>query len=235
MFAGSRATIFTSGPGFSRWPVIQCRFKACPVDFLTAFAIFGSLFALLARPHGKAGINCFHIKAFGIKICADPICDFLVFGVGWIGQDLKFLGISPGTTAIFGRTSAGSFEAHRNEIRLQRQHLFQEEFVLPAVAKVVLVFEFGLWRQAEIADSIAPLIQSALAKFDFRLRSGKTLLPESKFVQVTIVPSHGGLDQLVELVERNLVRYKDTTPDLGPNVLQRKLELIDRWRIFFPR
>src|SRR5262249_13246754 len=87
------------------------------------------------------------------------------------------------------------------------------EPMLPAITKVSSVIDDGLSRLEHVA-------QAHLARRDARLcspvvihRQTVPLLADCELPEVVIEPSHDGLDDVVQDLERNRGRHLDLTPD----------------------
>jgi hypothetical protein len=75
----------------------------------------------------------------GIEAVLEPLTKGIVLWMRSIVQGIKKLSKAMWTATILGRTTAGSRHACPLERFVSVEDLFQQELVLPAVAKVVLV------------------------------------------------------------------------------------------------
>src|ERR1035438_7280546 len=104
------------------------RFTAIPWEWLN----FDSLEVLVERIEAE----CFWIVGL-----AEPLQQFLTFGMFWVCHGFDQVFVTGNTTAVFGRPRAGAVDASDDFVGDSWEELFDEDLMLPAVAKVVFVDE----------------------------------------------------------------------------------------------
>jgi len=95
------------------------------------------------------------------------------------------------------------------------------EPMLPAVAEVVSVVDDGLSRFDQIAQPYLPGTEAPPRPSVHR--RAVLLLADSEFPEMAIEPSHDGLDDVMEDLERDRGRHFDLTPDQRISMPQRDL------------
>jgi len=91
-------------------------------------------------------INLVQIKGIRIELVTCPFHPPVVIGVLRIVDRCQKTRVSPETTAILG--GAGTFACQTERIALalvQRQPLFDEQLMFPAIPKIVLIEALPLW------------------------------------------------------------------------------------------
>ena len=102
-------------------------------------------------PHLRLGealqlhVDLVQIKGLRIKRAPYPFQHLLVLGVLWIVDGFQETRVAPDATAILGGTGAFAREADGVALPLvQRQYLFHEQLVFPAIPKIILLEQLGL-------------------------------------------------------------------------------------------
>jgi hypothetical protein len=78
-------------------------------------------------------------KVLGIEAVPKPVTKGIVLWMRRIVHGIKKVSKARGTATMLGRTTPGSRHARPLKRIVSIEDLFQQEFVLPAVAKVILV------------------------------------------------------------------------------------------------
>jgi hypothetical protein len=148
-----------------------------------------------------------------------------------IRDRLDIVGKTVNTANIFRGTSTRSFDTARVlGSRLGVRRVFKDKLMPPAVSEVVFVAhpQVGAMLGNEIADSNAAVVKRTKVIEVARQGSGISVpgVSDLKLVQMRIRPTHRGLDQLVQFLQRDVLRL-DPSPDHWISVLQADLETID--------
>src|SRR5262249_22448591 len=90
-------------------------------------------------------VDLVQIKGLRIKLAPDPFQHLLMLGVLRILYSVQKARVPPDTTAILRRTGTFACEAYRVALPcFVGEHLFNEQLVVPAIAKVILLEELVL-------------------------------------------------------------------------------------------
>jgi hypothetical protein len=108
------------------------------------------------------------------------------------------LSISPDATTILGRTSASAHKTHRVVLpRFQRQYLFNEQLMVPAIAEVILIAKLVLFAPHQGRQC------HPLGVFDLHLlqyaRVAIFYPADHKLVEMIAFPPHRALQNPVQL------------------------------------
>src|SRR5712692_4396594 len=141
-----------------------------------------------------------------------------------IGQNVEQVLIAPGASAILWWTIALSADAGRIERRLAWQRaFFDDDRMFPVVAEVVSVDEAG---DAGFQQAVQG---QAIFVGDVVNGVAIAVLPAADVegVEMLIMPTHRGLDCLMQVTQRHLVRHEEATPDRRSRAAQGHLQADD--------
>src|SRR5688500_8931483 len=94
-------------------------------------------------------IYFFLIEVFRIEASSKPVHHLFMLGVIWVFYHFQHSLIPPYSTAIFWRPC--SLPAYASGVAypfFSIEHLLYQDFVLPAVPKIILIDELALWLQS---------------------------------------------------------------------------------------
>src|SRR5271166_2098845 len=138
--------------------------------------------------------------------------------------------VAGGATAVLGRTMAFTTHADRvRQSRFRRQHFLDGDAVLPAVTEVI-----GIHRLcADLAKYVEQPHRALVA--DARhtrepvvgIWFPEPLLTDAEVMHVTVLPPHGQLQHVVQLLQGHVRRYQQAAPDRRGGAEQGDFELID--------
>ena len=143
----------------------------------------------------------------------------------WVVDGFQEFGIAPGAANVFRWATSYSVD-HARICNAGYGIGDAQEFdrMLPAVAEVIEILQrfdadifknIGQARLAGIERSVAPI----------RIGHAPSYLPGADLIEMTIGPSHGGLENQVQMIESNCQRYLDPAPDHRFDVVERDLEM----------
>lgn len=132
-----------------------------------------------------------HIEGFRIKLAADPFDYRVVFLVLRIGQRFEQIFVSGRAAAILRGAGAFAIDAVRIvHGGFRRQDFLDFDFVLPAVAEVVVVEKAA----ALLGNAVEPGVALVFCVAgEIRIRHAVILIADPEGMQMTVGPAHGGL------------------------------------------
>ena len=155
-------------------------------------------------PTAQCSVNLVDSEVFRSKILTDPLPDVIVLRVSGVVKYFEKLRKPVRSSAVLGRAISLSCHTNLPERFVSEQNLFQKKFVLPAVAKIVLVQHSRPRSAHQILKSCPALINNSGPKSMFRIR---VLLPlENELMEVRIRPPHNSLQSLVKIAQRDIPR-----------------------------
>lgn len=170
-------------------------------------------------------INRIELEAFGIE-SADPVGlaparkDILV-GTGAVAQEK---GVGMGTAKVVGRTGAGAGEAAGGgRFPGAGLGLLDEDVVHPAVTEVVFVGE-------ALAAALDQLVEVKVFVAEHAAVLGGCVTgvldpADVEGVHVTVVPTHGRLDELVQCEQGGAIGHQQAPPDRWLEMAQGEVQL----------
>jgi hypothetical protein len=91
------------------------------------------------------------IEPLGVEVAASPALGVGVLGMRAISHDFEEPKIAVDATDVLGRPGASAVDACGNALLwVEREPTFEFDYVLPAVAEVVLIHEFVRFPMGEI-------------------------------------------------------------------------------------
>jgi hypothetical protein len=153
-------------------------------------------------PTTQFSVNLVRAKVFRSKILTDPLHDAPVLRVTRFLKCFKKLSETGRPSAVLGWTISLSCYTNLPERFVSEQNLFKKKFVLPAVAKIVLVQQSRSRIADHVPKSCPVLINNSGPKSMSRIRV--FLFLENELMKVGIRPPHNSLQGLVEIAERNI-------------------------------
>src|SRR5215475_14588733 len=143
-------------------------------------------------------VDLVQIKGLRIKLAPDPVQHLLMLGVLRIVDRVQKARVPPDTTAILGRTGAFACEAYRVALPcFVGEHLFNEQLVVPAIAKVILIEELILFALHQGLQSYPASVFALHLLQHARVAILHTT--DFKAVQMVAFPPHDALQNMVEL------------------------------------
>ena len=95
--------------------------------------------------------------------------------------------------------------------------------MLPAVAEIVFIADRDANREREIAQPNGAFVDDVLSVF--RIGFAVAFAAQGEFMQVAILPFHHGLNNTVQLLEREAFGHLDTPPDARLDIFERHAKL----------
>ena len=139
--------------------------------------------------------------------------------IGMIGIRNRFEKLSEALwpSAVFWRTASFPCHAHLLKRFISEQHFFQQKLVLPAITEIVFVQQSLSRHPDHIANRGASFVHDFR---ESRLGAPLPLLRETKLVQMRVLPSHNGLQNVMELAQGYIPIDQNAPPDRGAGAQQ---------------
>jgi hypothetical protein len=166
-----------------------------------------------------------------------PLTCVHMLRVAWIPDLFHHPVKPPYAAAVFYRT--GSFTIYTYQILLvlcTRDYFLSDNLVFPPVTKVVLVGELEKLARDTLLKIVVPFVEGIdiVVVFVFvvvRISVGKLLKAANReLVQMTVLPSHDTLKDMVKLLQCRSVQDLHSAPNRRARVLETYLQLINRLR-----
>src|SRR5882762_252251 len=137
-------------------------------------------------------VDLVEIKGLRIKLTPYPFEHLLVLGVLWSVDGFQETGVAPDATTILGGTGPFAREADGVALPLvQRQYLFNEELVFPAIPKIVLIEQLGLLAPHQGRQAHGTRVFRIPLAHHARITIGDATT--NKLIQVRALPPHHAL------------------------------------------
>jgi hypothetical protein len=135
---------------------------------------------------------------------------------------LEEIWVAVGAAAILGRArSLALYTLRIANAFFDAQRLLDVDGMLPIVSKIIIVAEASV-------SLLHNLAESNIARIVFRLAApAKLLAVNHEGIHVFVFPTHASLDNVVEFVQRAIVRLH-SSPDRRCDVSKRDFHLVDR-------
>src|SRR6266853_859495 len=170
-------------------------------------------------------VDLVEIKGLRIKLTPYPFEHLLVLGVLWSVDGFQETGVAPDATTILGGTGPFAREADGVALPLvQRQYLFNEELVFPAIPKIVLIEQLGLLAPHQGRQAHGTRVFRIPLAHHARITIGDATT--NKLIQVRALPPHHALEDAVELHQCAITRDLHPPPDRRLTPLQGDFDLI---------
>jgi len=172
-------------------------------------------------------------ESVGIVIVANPILQLLVLLVRGVSESIQQIVKSSNAPAVLRR--AGQLAARAGRIGcvgIGGQAFLQDDAMLPTVAHIIRVDGLGTDPAQHAGETYRALIFDRRHSHEPVFRIGLSEMPaaNTKFVHVTVLPPHGGLQHVVQLRQSQSGGYQQSPPDRWHRAEQSDLKLIDfRW------
>jgi len=154
------------------------------------------------------------VERLGIELVRgvdpEPFEHVGVLGVRLIGEGLAKIGVAPHPTAVLRRATALASEAHGvAPAGIGREHLLEDDVVLPVIAEVVDVADALSGFPEQVGDRDSALV--AVTEF----RVGQPVVDATRFegMEVVVLPPHRDLDHVVEPAEPHGGGHEQPAPD----------------------
>ena len=171
---------------------------------------------------GKA-VERFQVKRLWIPVAA-PFEQFHTGGSGGASKRFQELLVTGDAPAVLRRAGTGAGQAHGIVFGgVNRDDLFHQYFVQPTIAEVVFIKEHLPLANQDLAKKGGVLILPFVSESaPGRAESSRR---HTERVQVSAVPAHRALDELVKVSQGESVCHQDPPPDRRAEVAKGDFEL----------
>lgn len=175
----------------------------------------------------KRAIHGLYVKTRRIKVVATPLHHLVVIGVVRVADRLKETIVARNTSNIVGRACP----ATRKQMwiprpRGSRNDGFQDDFVFPAVAEIVVVNESVFGATQNVGQS-SRLLVSILDREEPSSCASLSCLRNAEAVHVAIGPAHHDLQDKMNPLQRGVALHLKPPPDWWTRMKKRHLQLVD--------
>ena len=171
----------------------------------------------------EKAVERFQIKRLWIPVAA-PFEQFRTGGSGGASKRLQELLVTGDAPAVLRRAGTGAGQAHGIVFGgVNRDDLFHQYFVQPTIAEVIFIKEHLPLANQDLAKKGGVLILPFVSESaPGRAESSRR---HTERVQVSAVPAHRALDELVKVSQGESVCHQDPPPDRRAEVAKGDFEL----------
>ena len=173
----------------------------------------------------KAFVCFFDRENLGIEM-SDPLLHILVLFVIGVGEGFEKFFVRKGASDVLRRRTAfAAYAQGTDTIVIAMRHFLKPQYVQPLVAVIVGIVDLITDGDIQVAQANAPVVYKLMLSIG--IGNAINAASEVEIVQVTVLPVHDGLNDPMELGQREVSGYEDPSPDRRFCASNSKVELKD--------